>query len=101
MPRVARGLAALEFGANANGGVINVVKNQISTTIPNHIAGSVTLNGETVNTGISGAVNLKIPINNYVLNLALNGRYATNTNTRAYEIQKSFFETTNNAAGLS
>jgi iron complex outermembrane receptor protein len=81
--------------------VINVVQYQIATSLPSKIGGAFSLNGETVNTGLSGALNVKAPVSDFVLNLDLNGRYASNTQTPAGEIENSFFETTNDALGVS
>jgi len=98
---IARGPAALEFGSNAIGGVINVVKNQIATSIPSRITGIFTANGESVNTAASGALNLTIPRNNLVLNLDLNGRTASNTNTPLGELKNTELSSTNSSIGLS
>lgn len=98
---IARGPAALEFGSNAIGGVINVVQNQIATSLPNRINGTFSANGETVNSGFSGALNVNIPVNEFVVTADLNGRYALNTQTPAGEIDNSYFRTTNDALGIS
>lgn len=99
--QVARGPSALEYGANAIGGVINVVRDQIPTTVPNRISGNLTLNGETVNTGFSGALDATIPYNDFALTLDLNGRTALNTQTPDGELGNTYFNSTNSAAGLS
>ncbi len=98
---IAKGAAALQYGANAIGGIVNVVNNLISTTRPNSITGSATLGGESVNTSGSGAVNLSLPFNNFVLNTHLNGRIGGNTNTPDGTIDNTEFATTNSSIGLS
>lgn len=98
---VARGPAALAFGANAIGGVINVVRNQIATNVPAKANGTITLNGESVNTGFSGAANVTIPIESFALNLDLNARTALNTQSPKGPIRNSYFNTTNDGVGLS
>lgn len=53
---VVRGPAALLYGTNALGGVVNVITRDIPTSIPNHFEGQVAAQGESVNPG--GAVSL-------------------------------------------
>ena len=98
---IARGPAALAYGSNAIGGVINVVRNQIANTIPTNITGTATLQGSSVNTGFSGAGFLSIPHNDFVYNIDLNGRYGGNYNSPEGTIQNSGFFTTNSSAGVS
>ncbi len=53
---VVRGPAALLYGSNALGGVVNVITRDIPTSIPNHFEGQVAAQGESVNPG--GALSL-------------------------------------------
>ncbi len=98
---VARGPAALAYGANAIGGVINVVKNQVQTTLPQQITGSVSLTGQTVNTSASTALNVSVPVGSFAIQADLNGRYGLNTQTPLGEIKNTYYETTNNSLGVS
>lgn len=98
---IARGPAALAYGANAIGGVINVVRNQIESSLPSRINGSFTFNGESVNTGLSAALDATIPYKNFALSLDLNGRTATDISTPLGEIENTNYQATNNAAGFS
>lgn len=98
---IARGPAALAYGANAIGGVINVVRNQIEPNVPSRTTGSVTLNGESVNTGLSGAVDVTIPYKDFALSFDLNGRYAQDVSTPVGEIENTYYRATNDAVGLS
>lgn len=98
---IARGPQALAYGANAIGGVINVVRNQIETTVPSKTTGSITLNGETVSTGISGAIDATVPYKDFALSLNLNGRTAGDVGTPLGEIDNTYYRSTNDAVGLS
>lgn len=98
---VARGPQALAYGSNAIGGVINVVRNQIETSVPSRTNGSFTLNGESVNTGFSGALDLTIPYKDFALSFDLNGRTAQNTSTPLGELKNTGYQSTNDAVGLS
>jgi iron complex outermembrane receptor protein len=59
---VVRGPASLLYGNQALGGVVNVISNDIPTTIPSHLEGSFTANGESVNPGGAGLLSLTAPI---------------------------------------
>ncbi|HEX6251540.1 MAG TPA: TonB-dependent receptor [Gemmatimonadaceae bacterium] len=48
---VVRGPAALLYGSNALGGVVNVITRDIPSSIPNHVEGQVAAQGESVNPG--------------------------------------------------
>nr|WP_284700164.1 TonB-dependent receptor [Gracilimonas sediminicola] len=98
---IARGPQALAYGANAIGGVINVVRNQIETTVPSKTTGSVTLNGESVSTGISGAIDATVPYKDFALSLNLNGRTASDVGTPLGQIENTYYRSTNDAVGLS
>ncbi|MFA5669258.1 MAG: TonB-dependent receptor [Balneolaceae bacterium] len=98
---IARGPAALAFGANAIGGVINVVKNQIPTSVPSKINGSFTLSGQSVNSGVSGALSTAIPLGNFAVQADLSGLLSGDTQTPLGKIANSSYKTTNDAIGIS
>ncbi|HCI70045.1 MAG TPA: TonB-dependent receptor [Balneola sp.] len=98
---IARGPAALAYGSNAIGGVINVVKNQVQTTLPSHLTGTLSINGQTVNSGLSSALNIAFPVSSFAVQADINGRYGLNTETPRGEIGNSYYETTNDAIGVS
>ncbi len=97
---IARGPAALVYGSNAIGGVINVVRDQIPTSIPNSLTGSATVHANSVNTGATAAGSLLIPYNNLAVNVDVNGRTGSDFNTPIGRIENSAIESTNNAAGI-
>lgn len=98
---IARGPAALAYGANAIGGVINVVRNQIPTSVPSSITGSVSLQGKTVNNGASGALDTSIPLGKLAMNLDINGRTGSNFSTPEGNVENSSILNTHNTAGMS
>lgn len=98
---IARGPAALAYGANAIGGVINVVKNQIPNTLPNQLSGTGSLNGKTVNSEASAAIDLIVPWNNWAATLDLNGKIGQDFSTPNGTIENSYLENTHNTAGIS
>lgn len=98
---IARGPAALAYGSNAIGGVINVVKNQIETTVPSEFNGTLTSQLETVNSGASLAGTFSIPMDDKVLNIDLNGRYGDDFRSPEGKISNSNYLSSNSSAGLS
>lgn len=98
---IARGPAALKYGGNAIGGVVNVVRNQIATSMPDHLHGSASLQGETVNTGGTTALQAGLPLGSFALQLDGNIRTGQDIQTPEGKIENSGILSTNNAAGLS
>lgn len=99
---LARGPEALEYGANAIGGVVNVVRNQITSDKPDHLHGTASLQGKSVNSGMAAAVNAGMPIaHNIALKFDGNMRTANNLQTPEGALDNSGLLSTNNALGLS
>ncbi len=98
---IARGPAALAYGANAVGGIINVVSSKISTNVPQRISGTVSISGESVNTGGSSSLSLSVPVNTFVINANLNGRTSLDTNTPLGKIENTYTNTYSTSVGLS
>ncbi|MGI9141195.1 MAG: TonB-dependent receptor [Gemmatimonadaceae bacterium] len=67
---VVRGPAALQYGNNAIGGVVNVITQEIPTTVPNHVEGYFASQVESVNPGGALAVSATVPVARLV---AVNG----------------------------
>lgn len=99
--QIAKGAAVLEFGANAVGGIINVVNNLISTSQPNSVNGTATLGANSVNESASTALNISVPFKSFVFNTNLNGKIGGDTKTPNGNIENTQFETTNSALGVS
>lgn len=98
---IARGPAALAYGSNAIGGVINIVKNQIATSSPSGTSGKLSLSGQSMNRGGSAAFSLQSPIQAFTLQVDLSGRLADDMRTPLGETPNTYFRTTNDAIGLS
>lgn len=98
---IARGPAALAYGANAIGGVINVVRNQIPTSVPNSITGSASLQGKTVNNEASGAFDASLPLGKFAMNLDVNARTGSDFSTPEGSVENSAILNTHNTAGVS
>ncbi|MDZ7659289.1 TonB-dependent receptor [Fodinibius sp.] len=98
---IARGPSALEYGSNAIGGVINVVRNQVPSSIPDHLHGTASLQGESVNTGSAAGIEFGLPLgNNFALKADGNFRSTLDTNTPSGTLENSGIFSTNNSVGL-
>ncbi|MBO6535083.1 MAG: TonB-dependent receptor [Balneolaceae bacterium] len=98
---IARGPAALVYGANAVGGIINVVSNKISSNVPQRVNGTFSITGETVSTAGASSLSLSVPVNNVVLNANLNGRTSLDTNTPGGKIENTYTNTYSSSLGIS
>lgn len=99
---IARGPAALAYGSNAIGGVINVVRDQIPTSLHSSVTGVASLMGSSSNNGISGSGKIVMPVSeSMMLNMDLNGRYGDDYRTPSGRIKNTFNRSTNSGAGLS
>lgn len=68
---VVRGPASLLYGNNALGGVVNVISNDLPTSIPEHVDGYVNASAESATPGAATAIGVTIPVGS---TLALVGR---------------------------
>ena len=98
---IARGPTALAYGANAVGGIVNIVSNKISSTIPQNISGSFSISGETVNTGGSTSAFISIPLNNFVINTNIAGRTNLDTKTPIGDVKNTYSNTLSTSLGMS
>ena len=98
---IARGPAALAYGANAVGGVINVINNKISANIPRKITGNFLLSGETVNTGGFSSLGLSIPLNHVVINSNFTGNTNLDTKTPTGKVKNTYNNSFSTSLGIS
>lgn len=99
--QIAKGAAALAYGANAVGGIVNVVNNLISPTQLERTSGIGTIGGETVNESGFLGLNLSLPTKDIVINTHLNARTGNDTKTPVGPVRNTGFTTTNSAIGAS
>ena len=71
---ISRGPAALLYGGHALGGVINVVKNRIATSVPRQRTGKTGLQINTADRSAAGGGDLTLPWNQSVLRADLQAR---------------------------
>ena len=98
---ITRGPASLIYGSSTLGGVVNVKRETIPQTLPNRPTVSLTFQGESVNSGLTGTTGLTIPIGDIAWRLELNRRGSDDTHTPIGIIENTSLSQTNFATGIS
>ncbi len=98
---VIRGPGALVYGSNTLGGVINVARGYVPTTFLDHVHGTFTYQGETVNKGHSGGFRLSGPLGPFSLRIDGSKRQSNDINTPVGRLTNTALATMNGSAGIS
>lgn len=98
---IIRGPASILYSANTMGGVINVVRGQIPMTLVGHRHGSIGLQGETVNSGVSGGGQMYGSAGPWAYKGDLSLRAAGSIRTPDGRLPNTDMETLHAAAGVS
>ena len=99
---VVRGPAALLYGSRALGGVVNVIRDEIPTTVPDRISGAASLSGATVSTSATGSVVSTFRVSDRVpLRIEASGRRAGDLKTPAGVLGNTAADTWSAGAGTS
>jgi iron complex outermembrane receptor protein len=99
---VVRGPASILYGANALGGVVNVIRDEIPTEVPHHMTGSATLQGRSVNEALASNVQAQMGLTDRIpLRLELSGRTAGDLRTPVGPLQNTGIQTWNAGVGTS
>ncbi len=97
---VVRGPATLLYGSNALGGVVNVIRQEIPTSLVDRTHGVVTLQGATVNDGLTAGALVSSRVAGAALRLEGSVRDAGDLRTPAGRLSNSGLRTYNAAGGL-
>ncbi|HSH45111.1 MAG TPA: TonB-dependent receptor, partial [Longimicrobiales bacterium] len=98
---VVRGPAALFYGSNALGGVVNVVREEIPSALPDHPTGSVFLQGQSVSEAGTGALVYRSSFGQVGYRVEGNGRLAGNVRTPLGVLPNTDVETWGGGAGAA
>lgn len=98
---VVRGPAGLLYGANALGGVVNVIRNDIPTYRPDQVETTLGSQFESVNLGVSAGAVLRAPLGPFALFAEGTARRAGDSATPLGVLEQTQFEAYNGALGLS
>jgi iron complex outermembrane receptor protein len=99
---VVRGPASLLYGNNALGGVVNVISNDIPTSVPAGVEGFLASQAESVNPGGAATGALTLPLGNALaLSLRAGGRSVDDVRVGGGEtLENTSFRNLNGTAGL-
>lgn len=99
---VVRGPASLLYGNNALGGVVNVISNDLPTSIPTNVDGYVNTQGESAAPGAGGAAGLTIPLTSTLAIVARGeGRHSDDMHMGGgAALPNSFFQNYSGVGGL-
>ena len=99
---VVRGPAALLYGSNALGGVVNVIREEVPSFVPHHVTGSATLQTQTVSSAYGGSAFTQLPVTSHVpVRVELTGRTSGDLTTPVGALQNTQADTWGAGAGTS
>lgn len=98
---IVRGPAGLLYGSNVMGGVINVVRDEVPRAKPARPRGVVTLQGESVNSGIAGGIMTAIPAGSFSVRAEGTMRLSDDVRTPLGELPGTEMRTHNASVGVS
>lgn len=98
---VIRGPAALVYGPNTLGGVVNVVRGYIPSTLPRTVNAGASLQGQSVNDGFSGGFALEAPAGPFALHADGSVRDAGDIATPVGPLANTALTTVNGSVGAS
>lgn len=97
---VVRGPASILYGSSALGGVINVIRDEIPTSVPHHFTGAVTLQGETVNSALSTSAEGRLALSEHVpVRFEFSGRTAQDLATPVGTLENTGLDRWNASVG--
>jgi iron complex outermembrane receptor protein len=96
---IVRGPSALMYGSNALGGVINVIRDDIPTAVPERIRGSLAVQGQSVNRGGVGDVVLRYGTGQFAMRAEGSYRSAGDLRTPLGILESTSLENINAAFG--
>jgi iron complex outermembrane receptor protein len=83
---VVRGPMSLMYGSSALGGVVNVIRDEVPTSRPEDVHGALSLQGASVNAGLTSAVTVSGGLGGLAWRAEGSGRWAGNTRTPVGEL---------------
>ncbi len=98
---VLRGPETMLYGSNALGGVINVVRNYVPRERPERLGGTFSLQGESVNSGLSSGLLVQHAIGPFALRIDGSARAAGDVSTPHGRLHNTDIETNSAALGTS
>ena len=98
---VVRGPAALLYGPNALGGVVNAVRGHVPASMPSEIHAVGVLQGQSANDGLSGGFSLEAPVGGFAVRADGSIRNSGDVSTPVGVLANTALTTGNGSAGIS
>ncbi|HXV85511.1 MAG TPA: TonB-dependent receptor [Gemmatimonadales bacterium] len=98
---VVRGPMSLMYGSSALGGVVNVIREEVPTSRPQDLHGSLSVQGASVNTGLTTAATVSGGLAGLAWRGEASGRWAGNTRTPVGELVNTGLTTYSGALGAA
>lgn len=97
---VIRGPAALVYGPNTLGGVVNVIRGVVPTSMPRKLTVGASLQGQSVNNGLSSGFGAEAPLGPLAAHVDASVRTADDVSTPVGPLENTELTTLNGSAGL-
>lgn len=98
---VVRGPAALLYGSNAIGGVINLIREEIPASVPEQARGMLSLQAQSVNDGLAGGASAETGLGAFALRAEGSFRRADDLDTPRGPLENTSLRTYSLSAGVS
>lgn len=99
---VVRGPAAILYGSNALGGVINVIRDEVPSDVPHHPTGAVTLQGQTVTGTLGGSAHMRAAVTDRIpVRVEIGGRSSGDLQTPIGTLENTGTESWNAGGGAT
>jgi iron complex outermembrane receptor protein len=98
---VVRGPAALLYGSNAIGGVINLIRDEIPSSLPEQARGMLSLQGQSVNNGLAGGASAQTGWGGFALRGEGSFRQAGDLDTPRGTLENTGLRTYSVSGGIS
>lgn len=98
---VVRGPMSLLYGSSALGGVVNVIREEIPTSRPDRLHGALSLQGTSVNDGVTAGGYLTRALGKLAVRAEVSGRTAGNTRTPIGELVNTGVDEVNLSLGAA
>lgn len=96
---VVRGPAALFYGSNALGGVVNVVRDEVPAALPDHPTGSALVQGQSVSRGGAATATYRRALGRFGVRVEGSGRWTGDVRTPLDVLPNSSLRTVGASAG--
>ena len=99
---VVRGPAAILYGSNALGGVVNVIRDEVPSDVPHHPTGAVTLQAQSVTGAFGGSAHVRTAVTDRIpVRFEIGGRSSGDLRTPIGRLENTGAERWNAGGGVA